>query len=190
MLNQEKAEAELLTKQEDVKEALKQASTTPVQAGPGVATGDKLWFGAYALLLLILGGIYYLLEARAFTLTEAYQSFVQRLVIGAAFVVLLLVLAKSVDIYIIAGIHSTAARYNLRRILKLVAGLLLAIILVSLVRADWYTLLAYFGLVSLVLGLALQTPLSSFFAWIYILARRPYRVGDRIEIGEAHGDHQ
>ena len=31
-------------------------------------------------------------------------------------------------------------------------------------------------------------PISSFIAWIYILARAPYRVGDRIRIGDAHGD--
>src|SRR5687767_11792930 len=41
---------------------------------------------------------------------------------------------------------------------------------------------------SLVLGFALQTPISSFIGWIYILARAPYRVGDRIQIGEARGD--
>ena len=132
MLNQEKAEAELLKKQEDVKEALKQTSSTPTEAGPIAKTEDKLWFGAYALLLIVLGGVYYLLDARVISFTDAYQSLFERVVIGAAFVVLLLVVAKSVDLYIIAGIHSTAARYNLRRILKLVAGLLLAIIVVSL----------------------------------------------------------
>src|SRR5687767_6110309 len=41
---------------------------------------------------------------------------------------------------------------------------------------------------SLVLGFALQAPISSFIGWIYILVRAPYRVGDRIQIGEARGD--
>jgi len=43
-------------------------------------------------------------------------------------------------------------------------------------------------LISLVLGFALQTPISSFIGWIYILLRAPYRVGDRIQIGDARGD--
>jgi small-conductance mechanosensitive channel len=30
--------------------------------------------------------------------------------------------------------------------------------------------------------------MSSFIGWIYILVRRPYRVGDRIKIGDATGD--
>lgn len=44
------------------------------------------------------------------------------------------------------------------------------------------------GLISLILGFALQTPITSFIGWIYILVREPYRAGDRIRIGEATGD--
>jgi small-conductance mechanosensitive channel len=39
-----------------------------------------------------------------------------------------------------------------------------------------------------VLGFALQTPITSFIGWVYILVREPYRVGDRIRIGTATGD--
>jgi small-conductance mechanosensitive channel len=44
------------------------------------------------------------------------------------------------------------------------------------------------GLISLILGFSLQTPLASFIGWIYILVKMPYRVGDRIMIGDASGD--
>ena len=44
------------------------------------------------------------------------------------------------------------------------------------------------ALISLILGFALQTPITSFIGWIYIMVRAPYRVGDRIKIGEASGD--
>jgi small-conductance mechanosensitive channel len=43
-------------------------------------------------------------------------------------------------------------------------------------------------LISLILGFALQTPITSFIGWVYILVREPYRVGDRIKIGGATGD--
>jgi small-conductance mechanosensitive channel len=39
-----------------------------------------------------------------------------------------------------------------------------------------------------VLGFALQTPITSFIGWVYILVREPYRVGDRIRIGTSTGD--
>ena len=38
------------------------------------------------------------------------------------------------------------------------------------------------------LGFALQTPITSFIGWIYILVNAPYRVGDRIKVGDATGD--
>jgi len=41
---------------------------------------------------------------------------------------------------------------------------------------------------SLILGFALQAPITSFFAWVFILVRSPYRVGDRVRIGQATGD--
>src|SRR5699024_1366162 len=44
------------------------------------------------------------------------------------------------------------------------------------------------GLVSLVLGFALQAPITSFIAWLYIIFRKPYKVGNRIQINEHRGD--
>jgi small-conductance mechanosensitive channel len=41
---------------------------------------------------------------------------------------------------------------------------------------------------SIIVGFSLQMPMTSFIGWIYILARRPYRVGDRIKVGNATGD--
>jgi small-conductance mechanosensitive channel len=81
-----------------------------------------------------------------------------------------------------------ASRYNVGRILKLAAAGLIALALVSSLFANWYATAASLGLASLILGLALQAPISSFFGWIFILVRRPYHVGDRIRIGDGTGD--
>jgi small-conductance mechanosensitive channel len=61
-------------------------------------------------------------------------------------------------------------------------------LVVSILFQNWYTAVVSIGLISLILGFALQTPITSFIGWIYILIRTPYRVGDRIRIGEATGD--
>ena len=101
---------------------------------------------------------------------------------------LLLALAKMVDVYLIGGIHSPAARFTLRRVAKLLLSLLLLLTVISIVFQNWYTTLVSIGLFSLVFGLAVQTPMTSFLGWIYILVRAPYRVGDRVKIGDATGD--
>jgi len=70
----------------------------------------------------------------------------------------------------------------------LVVALAVAIIVVSIIFVNWYAAIAAFGVGSIIIGLALQTPMKSFIAWIYILVRQPFRVGDRIQIGDATGD--
>jgi len=47
---------------------------------------------------------------------------------------------------------------------------------------------AYLGLVSAGLAIALQDPLVNLAGWIFISVRKPFKVGDRIEIGDHRGD--
>jgi small-conductance mechanosensitive channel len=90
--------------------------------------------------------------------------------------------------FLIPRIDDRVVRFNLSRALKLVATLVALLSAVSILFVGWYGAALSLGFVSLILGWALQAPLTSFFAWIYLLLRRPYRVGDRIRIGSATGD--
>ncbi|HEX2829799.1 MAG TPA: mechanosensitive ion channel family protein [Burkholderiales bacterium] len=112
----------------------------------------------------------------------------QRYISGALGIAIVLAIARAVEIYWIERLPSPVARFNLKRILRLVIGLALALIVISVLFVEWYAAVVSLGLISLILGFALQAPISSFIGWIYILARAPYRVGDRIQIGEARGD--
>ncbi len=47
---------------------------------------------------------------------------------------------------------------------------------------------AYLGFVSAGLAIALQDPLSNLAGWLFINSRKPFTVGDRIEIGGIKGD--
>jgi small-conductance mechanosensitive channel len=64
----------------------------------------------------------------------------------------------------------------------------MVVIVISVLFVNWDTAFLSLGLISLILGFALQTPITSLIGWVYILVRTPYRVGDRIKIGEATGD--
>ncbi len=46
----------------------------------------------------------------------------------------------------------------------------------------------YLGLMAAGLAIALQEPLTDLVGWAFILLRRPFAVGDRIEVGENKGD--
>lgn len=185
--HKDKAKVERLKQQVEIKTALKQTGaeekTTPLVA----KTKDKVWFGGYLLFLAALGGLYYLVNLRFLGLSEAAVWWVLRVDRGAIILTLILGLAKASDVYLIGRIEDPVPRYNLRRIQKLIVGLLMAFIAVTM-WSNWYTTVVSLGLISLILGFALQTPITSFIGWIYIMIRAPYRVGDRIKIGDATGD--
>jgi len=185
----EKAEIERIKQQEDVKTALKQTTGTKEAAAKPVAQlQDKLWFGTYILLLIGLAAFRYLLDLDLFPIADRYVELLQRLQITAMLIVIILAVAKSIRVYLIGQIESTPARYDLTRVLNLVIALAIALVGLSLLSANLYPALVSLGIISLILGFALQTPITSFIGWIYLLIRRPYRVGDRIKIGEAKGD--
>ncbi len=50
------------------------------------------------------------------------------------------------------------------------------------------TLSTFLGLLSAGLAIALQVPIANLAGWAFILWRRPFEVGDRIEIGQVKGD--
>ncbi len=63
---------------------------------------------------------------------------------------------------------------------------------VLLVGRTWLggieSIATYLGLVSAGLAIALQGPITDLAAWMFLLIRRPFEVGDRIQIGEHAGD--
>jgi small-conductance mechanosensitive channel len=65
----------------------------------------------------------------------------------------------------------------------------LGVLIVSLVWIEGVQYAAtYLGLVSAGLAIALKDPITNIVAWVFILWRKPFEVGDRIEIGPYAGD--
>jgi small-conductance mechanosensitive channel len=184
-----KTEIDQLKAQEDVKAALKQTAGTKESAAKPVAqTQDKLWFGTYILFVLGILALNYLLGVDFFSIDPTYVESLRRWLMGTLLIVLALALAKSIRVYLISQIENTPARYNLTRVLNLITALAIVMIGLSVLAANWYTALVSLGIISLILGFALQTPITSFIGWIYLLIRQPYKVGDRIKISDAKGD--
>ena len=185
----DKAEIEQLKQQEDVRTALKQtAHAKEAIPRPTPEPRDKLWFGTYILALLILLAVYYLLGSELVPAEAEYLPLLRSLLLGAATIVLTGAIAKAIRVYLISQIENRPARYNLTRVLNLLTFLAIVIIGLSVLSASWYTALVSLGVLSLILGFALQTPITSLIGWVYLLIRQPYRVGDRIQIGDAKGD--
>ncbi len=75
-------------------------------------------------------------------------------------------------------------RKNLTYITVVIGAILLAQI--------WFTALdslgTFLGLLTAGIAIALKEPVADVAAWFYILWRKPFDIGDRIQIGDAKGD--
>src|SRR5881227_1026669 len=180
--------AEEISKKPEVRKELERAGEKEPAKKVKAATTDKFWFVTHGLLLLGCAILYYLIGTKLLPLIQSEVDLGRRFLRGFALVVIVLATAKAVRVYAVGRIEDTVTRFTLRRILLLVAGLLIAAITISMLFVNWYAALTALGIGSVIVGLAVQTPMKSFIAWIFILVRRPYQVGDRIKIGDATGD--
>ena len=185
-MDEAKAKVEQLKETTEIKRELEQTGAKSKE--PKIEPKQKFWFATYFLILLAFIGIFYLVRFEYFEFAGPYEPLVQRVALGAAAITLLLLILRVAKAYLITPLTDPVARYNLKRVANLLAGIAIFFIAISVLFANWYTAVVSLGLISLVLGFALQTPITSFIGWIYILVRAPYRVGDRIGIGDAMGD--
>ncbi len=176
---------EELSHQRDVREALEQTTGPKPRAND---KGARFWFVTHVLLLTTCGVLYYLLGSGFLPLAQAQVDLGHRLLRGAAIIIVILASSSAISLYSIARVADSSTRYTLKRIKRLIVFLLILLVGVSVIFVNWYTALISVGVVSVIVGLSVQTPMTSFIGWIYILVRRPYRVGDRIKIGDATGD--
>ena len=74
---------------------------------------------------------------------------------------------------------------NLAQVLVIVLGLLGVLAIYTRDAFGW--ILTSFSVIGLVVGLSLQDILKNFFAGIWVLVERPFRIGDTIDVGGQSG---
>ncbi|MBC8046968.1 MAG: mechanosensitive ion channel [Fimbriimonadaceae bacterium] len=151
-------------------------------------TERKFWLWSYVIIAVIFIAAYFLLKLDVFNVFGHYKDILQKISLGGFISVVILVIAKYLEIIIIKRSHAPADRYNLIRLIKLLSVLLIIMVTVSFLFKNWYAAAASLGIISLILGFSLQTPISSFIGWLYIVIRAPFHVGDRIQVNDFTGD--
>jgi small-conductance mechanosensitive channel len=79
-------------------------------------------------------------------------------------------------------VQDSAHRYQLNKMISYGVGIVTSILLLIIWIEGKTGLAAYFGLLSAGLAIALQAPLSNLAAWFFISIRKPFIVGDRIQV--------
>ncbi len=148
----------------------------------------KHWIKVYAVVAVLLLTSYYALNLAVFDSWGAYLPFMKKLSMSLFLIALIFLISKIFTRMINIQTDLQGDRYNLLRIIRFMAIVLSLIVVASFLFQNLYAAAVSFGLISLVLGFALQAPIASFIAWVYLVFRRTYLVGDRIQIKGFRGD--
>ena len=90
--------------------------------------------------------------------------------------------------FIIQKIDTVTVRYQWQKIIKYSSALMAILFLVRVWFGAFESLGTYFGLLSAGLAIAFKDLLVNFVGWIFIIVRKPLKVGDRVQVGEITGD--
>ncbi len=85
-------------------------------------------------------------------------------------------------------LESPRLRYRWRKVINYTAVALGFVVVARVWLLGLTSLATFLGLVSAGLAIALSDLVTGLAGWVFILTRRPFEVGDRIEIGAYRGD--
>ena len=89
---------------------------------------------------------------------------------------------------VVRRVESKKTQYKWRKNLTYI----IAFIGILIVGQIWFSgmgsLATYLGLVSAGVAIALKDPVTDLAAWLFIIWRKPFDIGDRIQLGESKGD--
>lgn len=154
----------------------------------GTDTTQRLWIFSYLVLAAGAMTVYMLLRLHIFNIFGNYLQLLKKLALGFFCAVIILALAKFAQGILMRRTKVVYTRYNLSKMIRLMSWLLILAVGIGFLFKNWYSAAVSLGLISLILGFALQNPIASFIGWLYILVRQPYHVGDRIQIDTFKGD--
>ncbi|MBN4057214.1 mechanosensitive ion channel [bacterium AH-315-J21] len=110
-------------------------------------------------------------------------------VISSTLLIIVLSLIRLVVLrFVFRHTDDVRTRYNWRKTSTYVSVILGILIIGRIWFTGFQSVTTYLGIVSAGIAIALKDPLSNLAAWVFIVWRRPFTPGDRIEIGSVRGD--
>jgi len=143
------------------------------------------------LLILAFFLIFHLLLQTSLEVMKpfiSYKNLLEKGMLIIALVLGIILINNLVSIFLVTRITDPTPRFYVDKVIHFLTWLLSIAIIVSAYFSNWTTLFTSLGLISIIVGIALQAPVSNFFAWIILIVSPIYRVGDRIKINDFTGD--
>ncbi|MBJ7881674.1 mechanosensitive ion channel family protein [Gelidibacter salicanalis] len=149
---------------------------------------NNRWIAIYGIIVALLVALHYVMDLTFFDRWDEYVPIIKKLSLSLFLIALIFLMSRIIAKFVSTQDYLEGDRYNLLRIIRFLSIVFSLIVVTSFVFQNLYAAAVSFGLISLVIGFALQAPIASFIAWMYLILRRSYLVGDRIQIKGFRGD--
>jgi len=147
-----------------------------------------VFFTLFVLIFLLI--LHFLLQSSIDLITPImpYKSLLEKAILIVALIFGIFFVNSLISIFLVTKITDPTPRFYANKVIHFLTWVLSLAIVISAFFSNWATLFTSLGLISVILGIALQAPVSNFFAWIILLVSPLYKVGDRIKIDNVTGD--
>lgn len=114
---------------------------------------------------------------------------IQTRILTSLVAILFLLIVRRIVLYLVYRKYKdVSVRYHWRKNSNYVVFGLCVFVVGSIWFRGFQSLSTYLGLLSAGVAIALQSALVNLAGWFFIIWRRPFHVGDRIQIGDVKGD--
>lgn len=116
------------------------------------------------------------------------HPFFYKTLITAVIALLLYLLRRWVAPMLITEDHDVKRAYYWSKWFTYLTYVIFIIAISPIWVTELHSLGTFLGLLTAGLAVALKEPISNFFAWMYILIKKPFEMGDRVQIQDSEGD--
>ncbi|MCK5101244.1 MAG: mechanosensitive ion channel, partial [Cyclobacteriaceae bacterium] len=99
-----------------------------------------------------------------------------------------IIINKIINRVVLSNTEDVYYRYRWRKTLGYITFFIGLLIISPIWIDEFRSLLTFFGLLSAGIAIALKDPVTDLAGWFFIIWRKPFDVGDRIQIGDHAGD--
>lgn len=122
-------------------------------------------------------------QTAGFTADQQVKAFKSLIVIAVIFLV-----RRAIVATINRRVEDAKTAYRWRKVTSYITWLILVLAVGGVWLREFGGITTFLGLVSAGLAIALREPVAALAGWLYIEIREPFRIGDRIQLGEFAGD--
>jgi small-conductance mechanosensitive channel len=115
-------------------------------------------------------------------------EFLQSKVFYTLLAIVVFWLVKRLLLFVLLRDRDVQVQYRLRKTVAYITYPLAFLVIGRIWFAGFQALSTYLGLLSAGLAIAMQAPLVNLAGWAFILWRQPFKVSDRIQLGNDRGD--